>query len=480
MSSYSLDRVYYINDEEAYQKSKQQAIQQFGRMEEELSIALDKLQDILNGIVTINTKSLFQEFQNLKSKAIDGITQEKVARQIHINEYNANYKQANNFLEKIKLSSYAIESAIGLGDIELLIKELRKLFGIDFKTDYKEDIKIIKNSAKLPLKVKEYLLKYFSTIKDLKKVVQELNKTTKIIKNTQDFNDIKLIKQLSDIIPDIEQYIEKNKEIKIDLKKQVELSTDTILQSQIKNRLFKIKAIDENKYEELSDKLNYQNETSEFRLKAIENMLKKEYYELYTLFYEDKLYRSELKNIKSPKLKAKIDSLLTKKYITKNEYDKIIKEYEQLNSTLNDQDISDKIISTFKEKGYSFIYIDDTQVESLKNGDKVIIDTSYSNEYKVELSIKNSNLETKLVRFVDKNHIKNEYDEEKDMEIAEKWCDDYSDILISIQEEFGIRSENIKRVSPFIGVEYREIKENLKKVDQKQTNILQRATPNER
>jgi len=93
--------------------------------------------------------------------------------------------------------------------------------------------------------------------------------------------------------------------------------------------------------------------------------------------------------------------------------------------------------------GYNLI--DSEIMEKLMKNEVIYLDTPYSEEYKIQLKIDEDNkIYYRLVKFGES--ITN-YEKQKDIEIAKKWCQDYDKILELLKSK-GILIENIKRLEP--------------------------------
>jgi len=224
----------------------------------------------------------------------------------------------------------------------------------------------------------------FSNSSEFKKLKEKIKESIEKIED---------IKKRSKIISSYELNFRENKFVFMD-------ETDEILN--------KIKSLDKEEYE---------------RIKALETDEKlkvKEAKVIYQRLIYSKIYKDEIETLleEVPEyLKEKFEKLQEKKIIYKNEYEKLLDEYYNQ----EDKSISvDKIVEAFEEVGYRF--------EEVVLNEKGYIDTD-KEDYKIAYRIDDDKLSLAFTRFVDKNNSNiNEYEREKDKQMAKKWCSNFEKI----------------------------------------------------
>ncbi|MFN3995864.1 MAG: hypothetical protein ACK4GR_04955, partial [bacterium] len=158
-------------------------------------------------------------------------------------------------------------------------------------------------------------------------------------------------------------------------------------------------------------------------------------------------YPSLLKNIQN------IQDLINQKYIERQDFEKLQTSFLELLNGIQKyieqkylkEGMKKYLQSALLEMGYHFI--DTNLMEQLVNGEVVYLDLPYSQEYKVQIKLtKDSKIFFRLVKFTESLNA-TEYEKQKDLEIAKRWCQDYDKILELLKKN-GIIIENIQRIEP--------------------------------
>jgi len=398
-------------------------------------------------------------------------------------------KQLQNFLslnEQLTLNIELSQEKDKLNKkIQTLIKNLDKLNTTQIEKETNEIINIYNE-----LIISNQMITYqkqdiLNQIEDLN--ILQIQETNKIKNNINSISKQELENILNKSQPKIS--VEKQQK-----KDKQEEKIDYL--QKINNILKKIKEIDPDSYKELLNlvenskddpKLNFERlqlELSSLRSKHIKTQIFKSQLQnhlsilnnfLDNLSKEERFKRSEvypklLKNIQliNDNLKQKYiekENFLEIQNITINTINLVTKYLEYEEAKIRIKKSMNEILNSI---GYNLI--DSEIMEKLINNEVIYIDLPYSEEYKIQLKIdENNKIYYRLVKFGEST---TEYEKQKDLEIAKKWCSDY-DKLIELLKTKGIMIENIKRLEPG-EIEILYLKEEIKqskKEKQKQEKL---------
>ncbi|MCS6955624.1 MAG: hypothetical protein NZM44_04645 [Candidatus Calescibacterium sp.] len=309
---------------------------------------------------------------------------------------------------------------------------------------------------------------YYQITKILKDMndQSELNRIQQICQN---LNDVKL-SELEDLLGILEQRylsinISSNVSEKDLLIKKIHDILDRIKQidseyyNKVSFRYLDLEKLDDSYLRILLDQANL--DFSDIKLKVIRTELFSEQLKGYYSFVSN--FLDFLKDDKDFKLTnyyplilkslQDINDLLSKKYIDKEEFEKLqfeisnlinavqkYMEYKHIRSSLKKN-----LKEALEEIGYSLV--DSSVVENLLNGQVIYLDLPYSEDHKVQIKLTDDNqIYFRLVRFVDSHNLA-EYEKQQDIYISQKWCEDYDKIL-QLLANYGIVIENMKRIEP--------------------------------
>ncbi|MCS7243940.1 MAG: hypothetical protein RMJ36_04310 [Candidatus Calescibacterium sp.] len=304
------------------------------------------------------------------------------------------------------------------------------------------------------------------------KILKDMNDQSeldKIQQIGQNLNDIKL-SELEDILKTLEQ-----KYLSISISSNV--SEKDLLIQKIYNILDRIKQIDFEYYNKISFRYLDLNKLDDSYLRVLLDQANLDFSDIKLKIIRTEIFSEQLKRYYSfvsnfldffkddqefkitnyypliLKSLQDINDLLSKKYIDKEEFEKLQFEISNLINAVQKYMEHKHIRSSLKrnlkealeEIGYSLV--DSSVVENLLKGQVIYLDLPYSQDHKVQIKLTDDNqIYFRLVRFVDSPNL-TEYEKQQDVYISQKWCEDYDKIL-QLLSNYGIIIENMKRIEP--------------------------------
>ncbi len=395
-------------------------------------------------------------------------------------------ERMNNINEKIKSLQIKINNPYIYEFLNLLsfaFKEVTQEFD-PFSFDYnqKKDKKLkrelsnienflenfeqrITNFEKLPLDKKEMIYKLIQFFEKFGEPIYEYKVLQNFVNKLKNEKyGIEIEEQFALIKSQLTE-----KTIKINTQEIPEKSKEDELGIKVKNLKRKIKEKFPQFYDEIENK--YSNIKD---LKLLLDSLEFEFLKLKKQIVDDFIYRQEIENIKKELMEffksfsnfpeigkpvflefktnfedimKSIDHYLAKKNVEEKDYmliknnaDEFIQKLERFLYHLEKKKKSQEFKNIIKEKlnaiGYSVIFVNDKDVSFL--------DTPFDFVYKIMLKIEDDIIKVQFVRILDDSETLTEYEKQKDIYYAERWCNDYKNLL-NLLEKNGIviKPENI-------------------------------------
>ena len=138
------------------------------------------------------------------------------------------------------------------------------------------------------------------------------------------------------------------------------------------------------------------------------------------------------------------------------EYNKIkrerVKEEEGPIVEEEEHSIATTMISNLKKLGYEIV---DEDIERFKEQEEIYIPIPHTDGYKFRIGFNGEKYKVKFVRFVGSDYSENLYEKQRDQEVANEWCGDYSK-FVGLLEESGILVEHTLKVG-LEAIEYLEV-----------------------
>lgn len=362
-------------------------------------------------------KSYEEKLHNLKEefkKELKTITINDVDWERHERKGADIEKKFNRKLLDIK---YEINSLLNA------LNDLKKLYS-QYEEIYKKLVKKIKNNDKYKNLMSEIKKLEFKQVKSLSEVNTMKNNIQEELHKLEDINQRLKIISTYDLGKFKEKLFTVNNEL------------DSVLE--------KLRNLNEKEYKRIKD-LNTDEELKLKEAKVIYQKL------MYTQIFKEEI--DTILNDLPPYLQKKFSALKEKEIIEKKEYEKLLDEY--YNQKSNEVSF-DKIVNTFEKLGYRF--------EEVVLNKKGYINTD-KEEYKLAYRIENGKLNLAFTRIIDENTKINEYEKEKDKQMAKKWCSDFEKISELLKSQgIDLKKEFVKEPDEI------DIRYEIKKKSNKQTN----------
>lgn len=408
------------------------------------------------GFVLAEVMSIFQSIDSSITKDYKGINNlEELMNEI-IQSYNM------SILMSERNSSFILDNTSRFNDLAQKVKtQLNELQILDKKT--KKSIKSIKRKINRILeKLKESGLNskepFLTLIQEYQSILNKesmLEKEENLMKNLQNFqgefdNYNKVVQEEKEAsINQIKQDISDNlkiidesqypipEKIKNLIKKYHSLKIESKLESLLKET------------SEICDEIERKNLETASLVKEIEMMLKG--------FDEDP----------NNEISIKLNKLISQQFIKYEDletikpgyYSFLLQKQEEENRKKTQVEILKKITYQLDQMGYSIHSHHDNSevVEKIIEGESVYLDTD-SPEYKILISTNPfSEIITKFVHIVDspdKTANITQYDKQKDIEHAKKWCKQYDQLKEELKKSGILLEDKIRKDPEEIGIEY--------------------------
>ena len=352
-------------------------------------------------------EKILKDLKDELKKELNSITTHDVAWEVHESKGAEIEKKFNKKLLDLK---YKINS--------FLFNELKRMYE-KYEKIYERLIKDLNNEKlkNLALEIDKLTLPAVSNISQIEQTKNNIKK---------ELEKIEEIKKRAKIASSYDFRNYQEKKIKV-----VFNELDEVLK--------KIKSLSEKEYKRIKS------------LETDEKLKLKESKVIYQRLLYSKLYKDEIETILEdvPEyLKEKFEALKQKEIIYKDEYEKLLDEYY----TQEDKEISvDKVVEAFEEIGYKF--------EEVVLNEKGYINTD-KEEYKIAYRIQNNKLTLAFTRFIDENTKINEYEREKDKQLAKKWCEDFEKITELLKKKgIHLEKEMVKEPDE-VEIRYETVKSN--------------------
>lgn len=149
-------------------------------------------------------------------------------------------------------------------------------------------------------------------------------------------------------------------------------------------------------------------------------------------------------------LKNEFNRLMQASVLNKEEVDKFIKKILEKQRQIIEKktektSVLDSFMSKIRELGYSIL--EESTMEKLSEGEVVEIKTPFGEDYVLKIKYENDTLAIRFVRYVEDEENLSEYEKQKDIYIAKKWCSDFDKIKEFLKQK-GIMLEDKKRIEP--------------------------------
>ena len=290
------------------------------------------------------------------------------------------------------------------------------------------------------------------------------------------------IKKLLDTLNSISGYLDENKLDEYSMNKMVSKdrakSNNTLadkekadkdkkkLNKEIKDFLSLLEEIDEEEYhnilKEVKECIKKDKQTL---LKNVRDRVKIAYAEVKEKYCSTQVYKDDINTILkdadllSPEIIDLGKSLLDSKYIDLKEYLKFVesywKEIEKNRVIRGKKEIYVKFLNKLATKGYTLVVPEDKTLEEIALETELLeLENRRSSDYKVQVKLdEQGNIITRVVKEVDEGGV-SEYERQRDIEEAKKWCNSYKETIKEMnQEGYSVEIKAIKEPEE-VGITY--------------------------
>lgn len=411
-----------------------------------MSLSIEEKKDILKNLVIKRSKKFNKEYS-------------KLLKIIENNYFLKNYEKK---LKDLKDEFKRELNSINTHDVDWEVHESK---GAEIERKF--------NKKLLDIKYKiNTLLDSFNELKNLYKEYEKIYKEMmNILENNEKYKN--LISEINKFempkVSDINE-INKAKEIlKQELKKIEEIKKRCQIISSYKFNFKEKKFAFVNELDDILEKIKLLSQKEYQRIKSLETDEKlkiKEAKVIYQRLVYSQIYKDEIEAILDDVptyLREKFENLKQKEILYKDEYEKLLDEYYNQES----KNISvDKIVKAFENAGYKF--------EDVVLNEKGYIDTD-KKEYKIAYKIENNKFSLAFTRFIDKDTQINEYEKEKDKQMAKKWCGDFDKIAENLKKQGINLNKEIVKEPDEIEIRYEVVESKISnqnyKLEHYNTNI---------
>jgi len=368
--------------------------------------------------------------------------------------YENNKKYLKSEFEKVIKEIYEDKSQLPKELVELvksITDDLKKLAD-EFLEGYTWDIF---NSPNHKNWVEENVNKFNSIALEAKQILKELE--LEFINSEFSDHVVKFyLKYTDDIFKNfkdtLKKYLKKQEEDNLQAAKTVEAnqlqeSSKILNEIDILNK--KLKALEKEKAENLKHLVDEAKTTQDLeRLKLIAEEIKFTYAKAKKEKITTGIYREEIKKLLERILNEDLgedlyeegENILKKLKISEKEYKGFVKKVMNRGlERINKKPISGlEIIDKLRELGYSIVSDEEEIEKAIKEGKVVEIRTPYGEDYVIKVKVQNGLLTTKFVKILTEERQLSQYEKEKDVYVAKKWCEDFDKLVEKL------RKNNIK------------------------------------
>ncbi|HOV32145.1 MAG TPA: hypothetical protein PLX23_02125 [Candidatus Hydrogenedens sp.] len=325
-----------------------------------------------------------------------------------------------------------------------------------------DDIKALKTSTHSPLQKQRLLEEY---TKKMKVLLEQSNILIDIKLISDDFSMDKVISQ------------EKEK------KEQEALEKLHALEEDLYKYMFLIKDMDNEEYLALEKEINQyldDNKNKPTILRNLKDRVKITYGKIKEDYYYTKVYKDEINSILKDEELEDSDirklgaELLEKKYIKSKEfwgYFQAYRDAKKKEALIREKRKAfEKFLQTLESKGYTLL--EKETLPEIKEEEIIELETPLGEDYKLQVKFdKEGHIITRFAKETEKTDI-GEYEKQRDVEVAKKWCETYKDSITQMNGEgYPIEIKAIQEPEE-VGIVYIERKETSKRrKGQKTTQI---------
>lgn len=402
----------------------------------------EKWKDIKDLIQFYEVNKLQSEIKNLSQKSLSEL-------KLLDNEI----QQVTNYLTIYQTIEKQFDEELLPKGEGALHKEIKKII---------DDIKALKTSTHSPLQKQRMLEEY---TKKMKVLLEQSNILIDIKLISDDFSVDKVISQ------------EKEK------KEQEALEKLHTIEEDLYKYMFLIKDMDNEEYLALQENINQyldNNKNKPTILRNLKDRVKITYGKIKEDYYYTKVYKDEIisilkdEELEDSNIRKLGTELLEKKYIKSKEFWEFFQTYQDAKKkeALNKEKRKtfEKFLQTLESKGYTLLGKE--TLPEIKEEEIIELETPLGEDYKLQVKFdKEGHIITRFAKETEKTDI-GEYEKQRDVEVARKWCETYKDSITQMNGEgYPIEIKAIQEPEE-VGIVYIERKETSKRrKGQKTTHI---------